>query len=245
MVPREPDPDQSDKRILGIIPARGGSKRIPRKNLLCLGGKPLIAYAIEAAKRSNFLGRTILSTEDPEIRSVALELGAEVPFVRPAELSSDASLTVDVVLHALGEIEPTEGREYDYVCVLEPTAPLRTTQDIDSALSMLLSADADSIIGLTPVDYTNPARLRVIRENRVYLFAPQVWRDGWQQQALEQVYKPAGGLFACRRDTIVHGGSLHGKTQCGYIFPPERGVDIDTFFDLAFAEFLISRRVVG
>lgn len=245
VVPQERGCERCDKQILGIIPARGGSQRIPRKNLVMLGGRPLIAYAIEAAKGSELLGRTVLSTDDAEIRSVALGLGAEVPFMRPPELSADSSLTVDVVLHALGEVERTEGREYDYVCVLEPTAPLRTARDIDSALSLLLFADTDSIIGLAPVDYTNPARLRVIRENRVHPWAPELWREGRRQQDLEQVYKPAGGLFACRRDVMVRQRSLHGTSQCGYVFPPERAVDIDTVFDLAFAEFLISRRVVG
>jgi CMP-N-acetylneuraminic acid synthetase len=231
----------SGERILGLIPARGGSKRVPRKNLAPLGGKPLIAHAIENARGSGRLSRTILSTDDEEIREIAGRFGADVPFLRPAELSGDDSPTIDVVLHALGVVEDAEEKRYDYVCVLEPTAPFRTARDIDSALSLLLSEGTDSVIGLSPVGYTNPARLRVMRDNRVHLWAPELWQEGRRTQDLDRTYAPAGGLFACRRDVVVGGRTLHGRSQCGYIFPPERALDIDTPFDLAFAEFLMAR----
>ena len=218
VVPRERESARGGERILGIIPA------------------------IEAARECRLLTRTILSTDDEEIRETALKFGADVPFLRPRELSRDDSPAVEFVQHALGEIERDERRRYDYLCVLEPTAPFRTSEDIDAALSLLLSEGTDSVIGLTPEAFTNPARLRVIREHRVRVWFPELWKEGRRQQDLEQVYRPAGGLFACTRDVLVQQRSLHGRSQCGYVFPPERAVDIDTYFDLALAEFLFGRR---
>lgn len=241
MVSGEYDRTRGGRRILGIIPARGGSKRIPRKNLYPLAGKPLIAYAIEAARNSLLLARTIVSTDDKEICLVAEAFGGDVPFLRPPELSGDESPSIDFVTHALDEISGHGASEYDYVCIVEPTAPLRTAQDIDAALSLLLAEGTDSLIGLTPVEYNSPARLRVVRQSRVHLWAPDLWREGRRQQDVEQTYRPAGGLFACRSDVILRERSLHGSSQCGYVLPLDRAVDIDTFLDLAFAEFLIER----
>jgi CMP-N,N'-diacetyllegionaminic acid synthase len=241
VVSEERDRTRSRHRILGIIPARGGSKRIPRKNLYPLAGKPLIAYAIEAASSSRLLTRTIVSTDDAEIRRTAEAFGGDVPFLRPPELSGDQCPSVDFVTHALGELRDSSASEFDYVCIVEPTAPLRTTEDIDAALSMLLAEGTDSLIGLTPVEYSSPARLRVLRQSRVHLWAPEQWREGARQRDVEQVYRPGGGLFACRSDVILREHSLVGSSQCGFVLPPERGVDIDTYLDLAFAEFLMTR----
>lgn len=235
------DRTRSGHRILGIIPARGGSKRIPRKNLHPLAGKPLIAYAIEAANGARQLARTIVSTDDAEIRRIAQALGGDVPFLRPPELSGDESPSVDAVAHALGELGGSDADTFDYACIVEPTAPLRTAHDIDAALSMLLAEGTDSLIGLTPVGYTNPARLRVITGNRVHPWAPDLWREGRPLANAEQLYQPGGGLFACRTDVILRERSLIGRSQCGFVLPPERGVDIDTMLDLAFAEFLLTR----
>ena len=241
MVSGQRDRTRSSDRILGIIPARGGSKRIPRKNLYPLAGKPLIAYAIDAARNSRLLTRTIVSTDDSEIRRTAEALGGDAPFLRPQEFSGDASPSVDFVAHALGEISSAGAGTFDYVCIVEPTAPLRTAQDIDAALSLLLAEGTDSLIGLTPVEYSSPARLRVVRQSRVHPWDSSLWRDGQRQPEVEQVYRPGGGLFACRSDVILREHSLIGHSQCGYVLPPERGVDIDTPLDLAFAEFLMTR----
>ena len=241
MVSEERDRTRSSHRILGIVPARGGSKRIPRKNLYPLAGNPLIAYAIEAASNSRLLTRTIVSTDDKEIRRVAEALGGDVPFLRPTEFSGDESPSVDFVTHALGEISSAGASKFDYVCIVEPTAPLRTAQDIDAALSLLFAEGTDSVIGLTPVEYNNPGRLRVIRQSRVQPWAPDLWSGNRRQPNVEQVYQPGGGLFACRSDVILLERTLIGHSQCGYVLPPERGVDIDTLLDLAFAEFLMTR----
>jgi CMP-N-acetylneuraminic acid synthetase len=216
-------------RALGIIPARGGSKRIPRKNLYPLAGKPLLLHTVDAAKESRLLARTIVSTDDEEIRRVALDGCAEAPFLRPAEFASDLSPTIDAVLHALEYAEREEGKPYDIVCVLEPTAPLRTGADIDAALE-LFRPEVDSVIGLTPVAVTNPGRLRVIREGKVVRLSPE---------NSEPVYVPGGGIFAARRGLLIGQRTLQGPRQAGYILPRERGLDIDTLDDVALAESLL------
>ena len=131
-------------RVLGIIPARGGSKGVPGKNKKMLGSKPLIAYTIEAAKESTLLTDIVISTDDPEIQTIGLEYDAEVPFLRPAHLASDTAKSIDVVLHALDFLK-IKGRVYDAVCLLQPTAPFRETQSIDEAISTYVR----------PVSYTH------------------------------------------------------------------------------------------
>ncbi len=226
--------------ILGVIPARGGSKRVPRKNLVFLLGKPLISYTIEAALGSKLLTRILVSTEDEEIRETALQYGADAPFVRPAELAADSAKTSDVAIHALLSAEKMDGRQYSYVCVLEPTSPLRTSQDIDSALA-LFQKNADSVIGLTPVEFGNPGRLRVIRKGRVARLFPEQSRPGQPAQQLEPVYMPGGGIFAAQRDLLVGQKTLCGPRQAGFILPRDRGLDIDTPEDIALAEFFLQR----
>lgn len=227
--------------ILGVIPARGGSKRIPRKNLALLAGRPLITYTIDVARQVSWLTRTIVSTDDREIAEVAQQAGADVPYLRPRHLARDDTPTSDVVRDTLAWIESAECRQYERVCVLEPTAPLRTVADVEAAFERWHADDTESLVGLVPVSYRHPGRLRVVRGHRAFLWAPELWREGQRWQEWEPVYAPGGGLFAAKRDVLVHRGSLHGETETAYVFPPERGLDIDSPLDLAFAEFLIGR----
>ena len=240
MVSRADVPASSPRRILGLIPARGGSKRIPKKNIALLGGRPLIAYTIEAARGAALLTRTIVSTDDEEIRRLAQEAGAEAPFLRPAVLATDAATTVDVARHALEQMERLEGARYDYLCVLEPTAPFRTADDISAALQRMLDEDADSVMGLVATEFVNPSRLRVIRDGRVERAFPHAAASGTPQQLLEMVYAPGGGLYAARRELIMEQGTLHGGRELGCVLPRSRGLDIDTPEDWRFAEYLLT-----
>ena len=122
-----------NKKILGVITARGGSKGIPRKNIKELNGKPLIAYTIESAKDSNYLTRCIVSTDDEELLKSTKQHSADVPFIRPAELAQDKSTSMEVVQHALKWLKENNGEEYDYLMILQPTSPLRTSEDIDES----------------------------------------------------------------------------------------------------------------
>ena len=150
------------ERVLGVIPARGGSKTIPKKNTIDLLGIPLIAYTIREALKAKTLTRLIVSSEDSEILSVARTYGAETPFVRPGELATDDSLIIDVVIHATTTVEEREGRKYDYVVVLQPTTPLRRAEDIDSAVAKLITSGADSVIGVVNVGAMHPYRMKRI-----------------------------------------------------------------------------------
>ncbi len=146
--------------ILGVIPARGGSKSVPRKNIALVHGKPLIAYTIEAAQHSRLLTHFLVSSDDPEIIAVARKYGAPVPFVRPAELATDIAPTLPVVQHAVGEMERMHGITYDFVVLLQPTTPLRLPEDIDAALEKLVATGANSVISVCDVGAYHPARMR-------------------------------------------------------------------------------------
>src|SRR5262245_7715077 len=164
-------------RVLGIIPARGGSKGIPRKNLIPLAGKPLLYYTVQAALESRRLTRTILSSDDAEICSAGRSYGVDVPFVRPAELATDEASSVKVALHALQFAEKEEGRKYDLVCLLQPTCPLRNSDDVDTAVGLLESSDADAVISLALVDEPHPFKMMVIREGAIHPLFREQWRE--------------------------------------------------------------------
>lgn len=138
------------KYVLAVIPARGGSKRLPRKNILDFNGKPLLSWTIQAGLQSNYVDKVIVSTEDREIAEVAKEEGADVPFLRPAELGDDTTTTIDVVRHLMKSLS---GEMYDYILLLQPTSPLRTAAHIDQAVELLLEKNADAVIGVTEVDH--------------------------------------------------------------------------------------------
>ncbi|HLE57406.1 MAG TPA: acylneuraminate cytidylyltransferase family protein, partial [Rhodothermia bacterium] len=145
-------------RVLAVIPARGGSKGVPRKNLVQLCGRPLIAYTIEAGLSAKSVSRLVVSTEDEEIASVARSLGADVPFIRPATLATDAAQSLPVVQHAVQAVEEFEGAPYEVIVMLQPTTPLRTADDIDSAVTLLLESGADSVVSVVDVGGHHPYR---------------------------------------------------------------------------------------
>ena len=139
------------KRVLAVIPARGGSKSIPKKNIKDIAGKPLIAFSIAEALRAKTLSNVIVSSDDEEILEIARKYGAETPFLRPKNLATDDALAIDVMAHAIKECERQEGKKYDYAVMLQPTTPMRKAEDIDEAVEKLISSNADSVIGVVNV----------------------------------------------------------------------------------------------
>jgi CMP-N-acetylneuraminic acid synthetase len=226
--------------VLGVIPARGGSKGIPRKNLVPLLGQPLIVYTLRCAQMSERLQRTVLSSEDPEILEVARAAGADIPFVRPATLAGDASTSAEVVRHALDTLEEA-GERYDAVVLLEPTAPLRTAADVDAAIDRLEASGADAVISVCRVDAPHPVKMQRIEDNRLVPFLPELWRDGLTRQQLPPVYALNGAVYATRTGVIRATGSLWGRNAAPLVMPPERSVNIDSPLDLALAELLLGR----
>lgn len=227
-----------NKRSLAIIPARGGSKGVPRKNIRLVAGRPLIAYTIEAAKASRCLTRFVISTEDVEIAAVARSLGCEV-VERPVELAYDDTPMVPVVQHALAHVE-RNGDYFDYIVVLQPTSPLRTGQDIDAALTRLIEAGADSIVSVYQVGDAHPARMYYFVDG--YLSPYEQEPSHRLRQKMPPVYLRNGAIYACHRDVLVGRHTLIGERPLAYIMSRENSINIDDELDLLLADMLLRRR---
>lgn len=222
------------KSVLAIIPARGGSKGVPRKNIRTLAGKPLIAWTIEEAKKSRYVDRLILSSDDPEIIRVAGAWGCEAPFVRPPELARDDTPGIDPVLHALRELPG-----YDYVVLLQPTSPLRAVEDIDGALELCLAKNARACVSVTEPDKSpywmfsrdNDGRLRPLIDTG---------EIAGRRQDLPKVYVINGAVYVAESGWLAESRSFLAKETVGYEMPKERSADIDTEQDLLCVEALFS-----
>lgn len=225
-----------------MVPARGGSKGLPGKNIAPLCGKPLITYTFESAKGCNRIDRLIVSTDDPAIASVAERSAVVVPFLRPPHLATDRSLSIDVIRHALEFQENLEGKNYDFVVMLQPTTPLKTSEDIDAAIEKLLESGCDSVVTMVNVGAHHPARMYRIEEDRLV----GVMDEGITmrpRQELPDIYIRNGAVYACRRDVLYRHNSLLGPDTRPVVMPPERSVNIDGPIDLVLAEHYL--RIAG
>ena len=207
-----------EHRVLAVISARGGSKGVPRKNVRLLAGKPLITWTIEQAAQSRYIDRVIVSSEDEEICQVAKESGAEVPFVRPAELASDTASGVDVLCHAV----ENAGADYDYVVLLQPTSPLRESTDIDAAIECCVSRAAKSVVS-------------VAEATKSPYWMYQMKEGGPQSYALN------GALYVLEVPTLLANRKILDGQTLGYVMPAERSYDIDSETDFLICEFLKTR----
>jgi len=230
--------------ILALIPARGGSKGIPHKNIRSFAGYPLLAWSIAAGLQSKSVSRVIVSTDDEEIASVAREYGAEVPFMRPSELAQDRTLDLPVFEHALKWLEDIEGYKPDIVVQLRPTSPIRPTEMIDSAIKILIeNPDADSVRGVVPAGQ-NPYKMWKFNGYDKPLH-PLLHVDGVTEsynaprQILPQTYWQTGHIDAIRTKTISHKKSLTGDVVYPYVIDQRYTVDIDTLADWEKYETLV------
>lgn len=225
--------------IIGVIPARGGSKGVPRKNLIHLLDKPLIQYTIEEALDSHHLSKVIVSTDDKEIANLSKSLGAEVPFMRPPKLATDAALSIEVMMHALKKMEDLDKKRYNILVMLQPTTPFRTSQDIDNGIELLLRGGADSVISVVNVGAHHPLRMkRIVNDGWLINYIEQGTEDMRPRQELPPVYIRNGSLYITWRNVLLQ-GSFVGSNCKAYIMPPERSVNIDTKFDIILAEYLL------
>lgn len=188
-------------QVLGVIPARGGSKSVPRKNLQIVEGRPLIAYAIDAAKNAKQLDRVVVSTEDEEIAEVARTLGAEVPFRRPAELATDDVSIVPVVRHAM-EMMDGSGFRADAVLSLQATSPFLAGEDIDRAIEKLASSGADCVVSVERIEHGHPYWVKRLDGDRVHPFNDASDDSYLQRQDLPPAYILDGGMFVRRRELL-------------------------------------------
>ncbi|KAB2646787.1 MAG: acylneuraminate cytidylyltransferase family protein [Verrucomicrobia bacterium] len=227
-------------RIAALIPARGGSKGIPRKNLVPLAGKPLIAWTIEAALGSDKLSRVLVSTDDAEIAAVARQYGAEVPFLRPPELARDETGTLEVALHALDWIEQNTTDRPEYLLLLQPTSPLRTTADIAAAIHLAQTRGADAVLGVCEAE-PHPYLARRMDESGVLSdFIPAREASG-RRQDFPPAYILNGALYLNRCTSLRASRVFQPPGALAHVMPRERSLDIDTPDDLRLAELLLTK----
>jgi len=222
----------NNKKILAVIPARGGSKGIQNKNITDVGGSPLIKYTIDAALKSTMLTHCIVSTDSNKISDVAKSLGALVPFRRPEHLSNDKALSLPVMQHAVEFMESLHGYQYDAIVMLQPTTPLRKVEDIDDSISLLLDTNADSVISVVEVEGYHPLRMKRVIDGCLVNYIDQGHEDMRPRQDLPPVYIRNGAIYATTRNTLMIEDSFTGKDSRAYIMPNERSVNIDTHQDL-------------
>ena len=219
--------------LLALIPARGGSKGIPRKNIRSFCGKPLLQWSIDVALAASSVDRVVVSTDDPEIADVARAGGAEVPFLRPPELASDTAPGIAAVLHALQQLP-----EVSAVLLLQPTSPLRRVEDVEAIVALQHQAGPDAVVSVTPCN-KHPAWMFGLSPAQV-LEPLMILPDSGCRQHLPPVYVLNGALYLASRSFLEREHSFFTSNTVGYVMPLERSVDIDTQLDWQWAEFLYS-----
>lgn len=230
-------------KILGIVPARGGSKGVPGKNIRPLAGKPLIVHTLEAAHASA-LAQVIVTTDDPSIAAVARAAGGSVPFIRPAELATDTAKSIDVALHALVAMEKLDAVTFDAIMLLQPTTPFRSTADINQAITLLENnPEADSAISVVDVEAFHPARMKYMEEGR--LIDPPFCEtyENQNRQELRPMFIRNGAIYLTRRETLL-AKSYKGKVCMGLVMPQARSINIDTLHDFEYADWMHKMNLV-
>ena len=226
-----------DKSVLAIVVARGGSKGLPRKNVLDLGGKPLVAWSVAAGREARLVDRLILSSDDAEIIDAARRYGCDIPFVRPAALAGDASPVEDALIHALDNV----GRSYDYLVLLQATSPLRSAADIDGAVTACHEAGANSCISVVEAEKSPHMALRQTADGRLVPLFDEFYRRGHgrRRQDMETFYMPNGAVYVARASWFRESLDFYSAGSIGYVMPKERSIDIDTRRDLTIAEIML------
>ena len=228
-------------QVLGLIPARGGSKGIPGKNIKRLAGKPLLAYAVEAARASGVVDRLLLSTDSEEIAAVGRDAGAEVPFLRPSELARDDTAMLAVIRHVL-DWAAGEGAAPDVVVLLQPTAPLRRPEHIARAVGTLTATGCDSVVSVIPLPlHFCPDYVMRIERDRLVNFLPEGER-ATRRQDVRPAYSRDGTIYAFWRRTVERHGSFYGPDCRPLVIDPAESINLDTMADWAAAERALAER---
>jgi CMP-N-acetylneuraminic acid synthetase len=230
-------------RVLGLIPARGGSKGVPRKNIRLLAGKPLLQYTAEAALAARQLSRVVLTTEDLEIAEVGKRCGLDVPFLRPQELAQDSTPTLPVIQHALRWLA-NNGDNFDAVCLLQPTSPLRTAEIIDGCIDLFQQYQADCVVTMAAVpEKYNPHWVYFKNEQGFMQISTGEKDPIPRRQALSSAYHREGSVYVTKTTIVMEKNSLYGERLVGYILNEANLVNIDTLQDWENAEKLMSRKI--
>lgn len=224
-----------NKKIIAIIPARGGSKGVVEKNIRVVAKKPLLAWTIEAAKHSLYIDHLILSSDDDDIISIAQQYGCDVPFRRPTDLSTDEAQTIDVVLHALDYLKD----KYDYVVLLQPTSPLRSTEDIDSCIKLCIGENVGSVVSMSMVEKSPYWMYWVDAKNKIKPVVAIEDRPSRRQDA-GNACQLNGAVYVTSVNKIKNERVFITKDARAYIMPEERSLDIDTMRDFELLEKIVS-----
>jgi CMP-N,N'-diacetyllegionaminic acid synthase len=227
------------KKVLALIPARGGSKGLPGKNIRQMCGKPLIAWTIEKAKISKYLDMVLVSTDCPKIMEIANLYGGYVPFQRPSELATDLSTSYDVIRHALNYLVSEEGKSFDYIVLLEPTSPLREDDDIDKMLERLvaLGSEFDSIISIGKVE-EHPSIVRRVRSNQIEPFCPEVEQTN-RRQDNDPAYFPYGVAYIAKIDVLLEENTFYTKRSTYFKIKRYQNCEIDDVYGFICAESIM------
>lgn len=237
----------NNKKILFLIPARGGSKGLPGKNIRPMNGKPLIAWTIETALKANafFNSRVVVSTDSEEIAAVSKEAGAEIPFMRPAELAQDISTSADVVLHAISFFE-RQGEQFDYVCMLEATSPQRDENDLVNALDLLdTTPEAESIVGVCRTESGHPAFLAKMNERKFILPYQGGEFKFLRRQEIDDVYFFEGSLYISKTSSFKTRKSFYHDKTLGFEMPKWKSFEVDDLVDFIIIESLMKAKAEG
>ncbi|MCF6173217.1 MAG: acylneuraminate cytidylyltransferase family protein [Campylobacteraceae bacterium] len=222
-----------DKTFLAIIPARGESKRLPRKNILDLNGKPLIAHTIEGALKSNYIDDVVVSSDDDEILSVSQKYGADT-IKRPAKLATDTATSFDAIKHTLENV-----KSYDFIILLQPTSPLRNANHIDGAIELLMDKKANAVVSVCEMDHSPLWSSTLPKDGNMSNFLRDEVKNK-RSQDLEKYYRLNGAIYICDSDKLLEEGSFFLKENIfAYVMDRESSVDIDEEIDFGFAEYLI------
>jgi len=224
--------------ILAIIPARGGSKGLPNKNIKLLLNKPLIAYTIEAAKQAKLISEIIISTDSEEIAQIALNFGAKCPFLRPKHLATDNSLSIDNYIHLISELNKGRKNKIEEFIVLQPTSPLRSHTDIDNAINLFKEKQADSVISYTPEKHPIAWHKYLDSENK---FIDILSDEIKNRQDYKCSYYPNGAIYVLKTN-IINNKTYYTERSYAYIMNNLESVDIDTIDDFEYAEFILNRK---
>lgn len=230
-----------NKKVLAIIPARGGSKGIPRKNVKAISGKPMIQYTIEAAKDCEYIDKVIVSTEDEEIADISMRAGAIVPFSRPEELATDEAKIIDVVMHAV-EFYEHKAEHFDIIVLLQPTSPLRNAEDVTKALEYFIRKEQKSLVSVSEVS-ESPIFMRSFnKENELEKIVSE--DDDVRGQDMKKYYRINGAIYINKASELNPQTSFNDN-QMGYVLTKEHGIDVDEPQDLVVAEYYLSQACDG
>ena len=225
--------------FLVIIPARGGSKGLPGKNIKELCGKPLVAWSIEAGLKSKYVDEVMTSTDDEKIAEISKKYGASVPFLRPSELASDTATTFDTVKHTIDYYKNELKKEFDYIVLLEPTSPLREVFDIDMAIEILLESRADSIVGICKTESQNPAFLVSKNENGLISGYENKDMVVLRRQEIKDVYFFEGTIYVSKTDVLLDKKTFYHDNTIGYEVPKYKALEIDDIIDFVMVEAIM------